>query len=168
MERIANYIDGRLEAPRSGCYIDNIEPATGQVYSLTPDSDAADLEQAMAAAKRAFPEWSALPAEERARFLLGIADRIEAQTEPLARAESIDTGKPVSLARQVDIPRAAANMRFFAHAITQFASEAHSMGPLAINYTLRQALGVVACISPWNLPLYLLTWKIAPALASGN
>ncbi|MGH8520999.1 MAG: aldehyde dehydrogenase [Gammaproteobacteria bacterium] len=168
MERIANYIDGRLEAPRSGCYIDNIEPATGQVYSLTPDSDVADLEQAMAAADRAFPEWSALSAEERARLLLGIADRIEAAAEPLARAESIDTGKPVSLARQVDIPRAAANMRFFAHAITQFASESHSMGPLAINYTLRQALGVVACISPWNLPLYLLTWKIAPALASGN
>jgi len=167
-ERVANYIDGRLEAPRSGCYIDNIEPATGQVYSLIPDSDAADLEQAMTAANRAFPEWSALSAEERARLLLGIADRIEAETESLARAESIDTGKPISLARQVDIPRAAANMRFFAHAITQFASEAHSMGPLAINYTLRQALGVVACISPWNLPLYLLTWKIAPALASGN
>lgn len=168
MERIANYIDGQLQAPASGRYIDNVEPATGQIYSLTPDSDEQDLEQAMAAARCAFPEWSAMPLEQRAQRLLAIADRIEAEAEMLARAESIDTGKPLSLARQVDIPRASANFRFFAHAITQFASESHSMGRLAVNYTLREPLGVVACISPWNLPLYLLTWKIAPALASGN
>ncbi len=168
MEKLANYIDGQLQPPVSGRYIDNIEPATGQVYSLTPDSDEADLEQATASARHAFAEWSAMPLEQRTQFLLDIAGHIEAQAEALARAESIDTGKPLSLAREVDIPRASANFRFFAHAITQFASESHSMGRLALNYTLREPLGVVACISPWNLPLYLLTWKIAPALATGN
>lgn len=168
MDKIANYIDGRLEAPISARYIENIEPATGRVYALTPDSDAADLEPAIAAACGAFSEWSSLPHERRSRVLLDIAERVEAESEALARAESVDTGKPLSLARQVDIPRACANLRFFAHAITQFASESHGMGRLAINYTLREPLGVVACISPWNLPLYLLTWKIAPALAAGN
>jgi aminomuconate-semialdehyde/2-hydroxymuconate-6-semialdehyde dehydrogenase len=168
MKKIANYIDGQLQAPVSNRYIDNIEPATGEVYSLLPDSDADDLEQAVVAARHAFPNWSATTLEERAKVLLDIAERIECQAETLARAESIDTGKPVSLAKQIDIPRASANFRFFAHGITQFASESHSMGPLALNYTLRDPLGVVACISPWNLPLYLLTWKIAPALASGN
>ena len=168
MDTIANYIDGHLEPPVSGRYIENIEPATGQVYSLTPDSDTADLEEAVAAARRAFPAWSALPLEQRAEVLLGVAERIEAEAEGLARAESIDTGKPITLARELDIPRAAANFKFFAHALTQFASESHSLGRVALNYTLREPLGVVACISPWNLPLYLLTWKIAPALASGN
>src|ERR671925_13844 len=168
MDTIANYIDGHLEPPVSGRYIENIEPATGQVYSLTPDSDTVDLEQAVAAARRAFPAWSALPLEQRAKVLLGVAERIEAEAEGLAQAESIDTGKPITLARELDIPRAAANFKFFAHALTQFTSESHSMGRVALNYTLREPLGVVACISPWNLPLYLLTWKIAPALAAGN
>ncbi len=168
MQQLSNFIGGELVAPHSGAYLDDFEPATGRVYARLPESDAVDLEAAVAAAERAWPAWSAAPAAERARWLDALADRVEAQAETLARAEAIDTGKPIALARAVDIPRASANLRFFAAAATQFASESHAMQPAAINYTLRQPLGVVACISPWNLPLYLLTWKIAPALAAGN
>ncbi|MGH8165817.1 MAG: aldehyde dehydrogenase family protein, partial [Woeseiaceae bacterium] len=168
MRELGNYIGGARAAPRSGRYLDDYEPATGKVYAQVPDSDAADLEAAVAAAQSAFGGWSRAPAAERARWLNAIAERIEASAEALAKAESIDTGKPLELARRVDIPRASSNLRFFAAAATQFASESHAMQPDAINYTLRQPLGVVGCISPWNLPLYLLTWKIAPALAAGN
>ncbi|MDQ3776366.1 MAG: aldehyde dehydrogenase [Pseudomonadota bacterium] len=168
MITIANYIGGKLVAPAAGRYLDDIEPATGRPYALVPESDAVDLEAAVAAARGAFLGWARQTVEERSRLLLRIAEGIEVKAEALARAESIDTGKPIGLARQVDIPRAAANFRFFAHAVTQFASESHGMGTAAINYTLRDPLGVVACLSPWNLPLYLLSWKIAPALAAGN
>ena len=168
MKKLENYIDGKGSPPAAGQYLENHEPATGQAYSLVPDSTEEDLELAVAAAGRAFPGWARTSIDQRARLLLAIADEIERRNEELARAESIDTGKPLSLAREVDIPRASANFRFFAHAITQFASEAHSMGDEALNYTLREPHGVVACISPWNLPLYLLTWKIAPAIAAGN
>jgi len=165
---LANYIDGRLCAPRSVRYLDVFEPATGKVYADCPDSNVQDIDAAIAAAQRAFPAWAATPAAQRAALLNRIADRLEARLDEFAAAESRDSGKPVALARSVDIPRAVANLRFFAAAATQFASEAHAMGDDAINYTLRAPLGVVACISPWNLPLYLFTWKIAPALAAGN
>ncbi|CAN5127893.1 aldehyde dehydrogenase [soil metagenome] len=167
LQRLENYIGGSLRAPASRDYLENFEPATGRAYALTPESDAADLTDAASAAEAAFAEWRSQPAGTRARLLLDIAARVEAQAEALARAESVDTGKPIRLARDIDIPRASANLRFFAAAATQFASESHAMEG-AINYTLRQPHGVVACISPWNLPLYLLTWKIAPALAAGN
>ena len=168
MEKIANYIDGQLEAPASGRYLDNFEPATGRVYSRVPSSDGADLDAAVTAALEAFPDWSRTPTEERSRLLLALADLVDANAEELAQAESKDNGKPVSLARALDIPRASTNLRFYAAAATQFASESHAMEGGAINYTLRQPIGVVATISPWNLPLYLFTWKIAPALAAGN
>ncbi|MEE8157718.1 MAG: aldehyde dehydrogenase [Gammaproteobacteria bacterium] len=167
-ERIRNLIGGDLRIPASGNFIDNFDPATGKVYSLTPDSDAADLAAAVRAARTAFPGWSTTPTETRSRCLQRIADLIEKHTDELAHAESVDSGKPVSLARAVEIPRAQANFRFFAGAATQFFSESHAMEVGAVNYTLRQPHGIVACISPWNLPLYLLTWKIAPALAAGN
>lgn len=165
---LSNYINGRLDVPHSGRYLDVFEPATGKVYAQCPDSDVADVDLAIAAAQRALPAWSAMPADQRAQLLNRIAELIEARLDEFAAAESRDNGKPVSLARSVDIPRGASNMRFFAAAATQFSSESHAMGDSAINYTLRQPLGVVACISPWNLPLYLFTWKIAPALATGN
>jgi aminomuconate-semialdehyde/2-hydroxymuconate-6-semialdehyde dehydrogenase len=165
---LANYIDGRLCAPRTARYLDVYEPATGKVYADCPDSGAEDVNAAVAAAQRAFPVWAATPAAQRAALLNHIADRLEARLDEFAAAESRDSGKPVALARSVDIPRAVANLRFFAAAASQFASEAHAMGEEAINYTLRAPLGAVACISPWNLPLYLFTWKIAPALAAGN
>ena len=167
MLHIQNYIDGQLLPPRAGRYLDNIEPATGQVYGRIPDSDAADVAAAVAAAEAALPAWRALPAESRGRLLVRIADLIDANLERLARAESQDNGKPLSLARVMDIPRAASNFHFFGTAAEHFATEAHMQEGVALNYTVRHPVGVVGCISPWNLPLYLFTWKIAPALAVG-
>ncbi len=166
--RIDNYIGGQWRAPRDGRYIDIVDPAVGAAFGQCPDSDAADIDDAATAAREAFAKWSATPAADRAQHLHRIADRIEERLDEFAAAESRDSGKPVALARSLDIPRAIANLRFFAAAATQFASEAHAMEGAALNYTLRQPLGVVGCISPWNLPLYLFTWKIAPALAAGN
>lgn len=166
--RLANLVDGRLQAPRAGRYLDVHEPATGAVFAQCPDSDASDVDAAVEAARRAFPAWAALSPERRAGLLNRLADLVERDLDPLARLESQDSGKPVRLARELDIPRAVANLRFFAAAITQWSSEAHATDAQAFNYTLRQPLGAVACISPWNLPLYLFSWKIAPALAAGN
>ena len=166
--RIANYIDGKLQDPVGGCYLDNIEPATGAAYSEVPDSSAEDAQLAVQAAKAAFHPWSGTPAAERSRILLRIADLIEQNLDELARAECIDTGKPLKLARTVDIPRAVNNFRFFATAILHFRSESHATDDQAINYTLRRPRGVAGLISPWNLPLYLLSWKVAPAIATGN
>lgn len=168
MQRLANFIDGMSREPVGGKYLDNVEPASGRVYSLVPDSDASDLALAVASAEKAFPAWKVLGSEARARILHAIADGIERRLDELARAESIDNGKPITLARSLDIPRASTNFRFFAAAATQFSSESHAVGHEAVNYTLRDPLGIVGCISPWNLPLYLFTWKIAPALAAGN
>lgn len=165
---IRNFIDGRFIEPLSGRYLDNIEPATGKPYSLVPDSEAPDVELAVNAAEKAFLNWSKTPAADRSRILLRIADLIERDLEKLARAESIDTGKPLSLARSLDIPRAASNFRFFATAILHTENEAHVTDGVAFNYTLRQPRGIAGLISPWNLPLYLLSWKIAPAIAVGN
>lgn len=164
---IKNYIDGQWCDAASGRTLDDIEPATGSIHGRLPDSDAADVDAAVTAAERAFPAWAATRAAERSQILLRIADLIDAEAERLARAESIDTGKPLALARALDIPRAAANFRFFATAIVHFSSESHTTDDEAINYTLRDPRGVAGLISPWNLPLYLLTWKIAPALATG-
>src|SRR5947207_15316571 len=166
--QIRNFIDGRFAEPIGGRYLDNIEPATGKPYSEVADSDARDVDLAVAAAEKAFRDWSKKPAAERSRLLLRIADLIERDLEKFARAESIDTGKPISLARTLDIPRAVANFRFFATAILHTESEAHMTDNVAFNYTLRQPRGIAGLISPWNLPLYLLSWKIAPAIAVGN
>ncbi|MDE2235384.1 MAG: aldehyde dehydrogenase [Gammaproteobacteria bacterium] len=168
MKDLANYIDGRLIPPASSGWLDVFEPATGAIQARVPDSRKDDIERAVTAAWQAFPAWSSTPGLERGQWLLRLADLVERDLEKLAQAESMDNGKPVSLARKVDIPRAVANLRFFAAAASQFASESHAMESGAINYTLRSPLGVVGCISPWNLPLYLFTWKIAPALACGN
>ncbi len=168
MQTISNYINGQLNPPVSGKYLDNYNPATGMVYSLIPDSDEQDVALAYASAAAAFPSWSKTSVEEKFKIMMRVADLIEEHLEMLAQAESIDNGKPIALARMMDIPRAASNFRFYAQAITQFSSEAHQMEDSYLNYTLRQPIGVVACISPWNLPLYLFTWKIAPAIAAGN
>ena len=168
MKKILNYINGVLDEPTSNTYLDNFNPAEGKVYSLTPDSDAADISEAVEAAQKAFPGWSSTPASIRSNILLKIADLIDRDLDHLALAESIDNGKPVSLAKVMDIPRASANLRFFATAILHTESESHLTDEEAINYTTRSPIGVVGCISPWNLPLYLFTWKIAPALAAGN
>ena len=169
MQKISNYINGSYCDPISGTWIDNYNPSNGEVYAKIADSNSKDVGAAYAAAKEAFPSWSKATIDTRSKTLLKIADLIEANLDRLAAAEAKDNGKPLSLATAVDIPRASANFRFFGNAITQFASEAHeSVGLNTMNYTLRQPIGVVGCISPWNLPLYLFTWKIAPALAAGN
>ncbi|MEY3249473.1 MAG: hypothetical protein RL742_1516 [Bacteroidota bacterium] len=162
-----NFIDGRYEAPHSGRYLDNHNPATGEVYAQIPDSGSDDVDAAVAAARAAFPAWVVLSPERRHDILRAIADGILENLEALAAAESLDSGKTIATARTVDIPRAALNFKFFATACLHFASESHYQ-PDALSYTLRQPLGVVGAISPWNLPLYLFTWKIAPALAAGN
>jgi aminomuconate-semialdehyde/2-hydroxymuconate-6-semialdehyde dehydrogenase len=168
MQTISNYINGQLNPPVSGKYLDNYNPATGMVYSLIPDSDEQDVALAYASAAAAFPSWSKTSVEEKFKIMMRVADLIEEHLEMLAQAESIDNGKPIALARMMDIPRAASNFRFYAQAIAQFSSEAHQMEDSYLNYTLRQPIGVVGCISPWNVPLYLFTWKIAPAIAAGN
>ena len=168
MERILNYINGQLVESVSKSYLENIDPSRGKVYGEIPDSDERDVELATQAAKDAFSIWAATPREERSRLMLKVADLIDANLENLAKAESKDNGKPVKLATRVDIPRASANFRFFATAILHESTEAHQTDGLAFNYTERSPVGVAGCISPWNLPLYLFTWKIAPALAAGN
>lgn len=168
MEKLQNYINGQLLAPQSGSYIDNYQPATGNVYSLIPDSDANDVQLAVEAAKTAFPSWSVLPVEKRAKYMLKIASIIERDMDEFVKAESKDNGKSVHTASIVDIPRAVSNLEFFATGIMHFAAESHITEDTAVNYTMRMPIGVVGCISPWNLPLYLFTWKIAPAIAAGN
>ena len=168
MEKIQNFINGAYCPPTNGQYIDNFEPATGQVYCLIPNSDDKDVEQAVQAAEAAFPVWSSMSIEERGAVMMRVSKGIEARMDEFVAAESRDNGKPVSLAAHVDIPRAVSNFHFFATAIEHFASESHNMVGEGINYTLRKPIGIVGCISPWNLPLYLFSWKIAPALAAGN
>ncbi len=168
MQRIENYINGELCPPQSRDYLDNVDPSIGEVYAEIPDSDERDVEKAVKSGRNAFPEWAAKTPEERHDILISISKLIERDLDSLSEAECIDNGKPKSLAKMVDIPRAVSNFKFYATAAMHFASESHQMAGEAINYTLRQPIGVVGCISPWNLPLYLFTWKIAPALAAGN
>jgi len=165
---ILNYIDGKWAEARNGSWLENIEPATGKSYSRLCDSDESDVKEAVISAKRAFEDWSAMPASERSAIMLRIADLIDRDHQLLAEAESRDNGKPVKLANHVDIPRASANMRFYGTAIRHYATDAHVQPGQMVNYTVREPYGVAGCISPWNLPLYLFTWKIAPALAAGN
>lgn len=167
MQTIENFIGGKYQAPLGGQYLDNFNPATGQVSGKIPDSDAADVDLAVKAAKAAFPGWSTLSLESRHDILRAVSDGILQNLERLAEAESADSGKTITTSSTVDIPRAALNFKFFATALLHFASESHHT-PESLSYTLRQPIGVVGCISPWNLPLYLFTWKIAPALAAGN
>lgn len=167
MQTIQNFINGQYVPPKAGKYIDNFNPATGNLSGKIPDSDIEDIEAAVRAATAAFPVWANMPLDHRHDILRAVADGILQNIDTLAEAESSDSGKTVTTARTVDIPRAAQNFKFFATALLHFASESHH-APGSLSYTLRQPLGVVGCISPWNLPLYLFTWKIAPALAAGN
>ena len=165
--RLTHWIDGKPREPASGRWREVFDPARGTPFAEVADGDARDVEAAVAAAQAAFPAWSGLSNDARARWLETLASALEARLDDFAHAEARDGGKPIRLAREAEIPRAIANLRFYGHAATQFASESHH-GQAGLNYTLRQPLGVVATISPWNLPLYLFTWKIAPALAAGN
>lgn len=168
MEKLQNFINGTYCAPVNEMYLDNFEPATGNVYSLIPDSDELDVQNAVEAAEKAFPIWSNMSIETRSAILVKVSEGIQRRMDQFVAAESRDNGKPATLAAHVDIPRAVSNFHFFATAILHFASESHSMEGEGVNYTTRKPIGIVGCISPWNLPLYLFTWKIAPALAAGN
>ena len=168
MKKISNYINGKLVAPVKSNYIDNYNPSTGKVYAKCPDSDSADLEIALKSAKKAFNQWKNASNEYRRDIIFKIADEIEKNKDEFALAETIDNGKPISDSKNIDIPRSINNLRFYASSIINSSSESHSLPDNAINYTQRDPLGIVACISPWNYPLHILTWKIAPALAVGN
>lgn len=168
MVRLTNFIGGRATPPSAGGWLDIIEPATGEVWAQAPDSTQGDIDSAVDAARDAFPGWASSTAKERSGVLARLADRLEGRLEEFARAESKDTGKPLTLATALDIPRAVENLRFFAGLILHTHSEFYPTNEAEFNYTLRQPRGVAGLISPWNLPLYLLTWKIAPAIAAGN
>jgi len=165
---LENYINGVFSAPENQTYIDNYNPATGKVYGKIPQSGSKEVEKAVLAAEKAFKAWSETPKEERSEIMMKIAQGISNRMDEFVAAESKDNGKPMKLAAHVDIPRAVSNFEFFATGIIHFSSESHAMEGLGVNYTLRTPIGIVGCISPWNLPLYLFTWKIAPALAAGN
>ncbi len=168
MKKILNYIDGQFVEPVSGKFLDNYNPSRGEVYSLVPNSDSQDVLRALDAAEKAFPTWSATATEVRVDYLRKIAVRIRENLNEFALAESIDNGKPITTSRTVDIPRSAKNFEFFADMLTQFHGETFRSDSQHFNNVEYSPMGVVACISPWNLPLYLFTWKIAPALAAGN
>ena len=168
MNRIQNFINGSYCDPAKGNYIDNYEPATGLVYCQIPDSTEEDIAHAVASAEKAFPIWSTMSGEERGAILMRISLGIEKRMDEFVAAESRDNGKPLSLAAHVDIPRAVSNFHFFATACEHVSSESHLMEGVGVNFTTRKPIGIVGCISPWNLPLYLFSWKIAPALAAGN
>lgn len=168
MEKLKNFIGGEYVEPTKGEYIDNYEPATGEVYCQIPNSTEEDVLKAVEAAEKAYPIWSGMSAEERSKIMVRLSEGIERRMDEFVAAESRDNGKPLSLAAHVDIPRAVSNFHFFATAIVHFAAESHHMQGVGVNYTLRKPIGIVGCISPWNLPLYLFSWKIAPALAAGN
>lgn len=165
---IKNYINGELRDALSNKIINVVNPSIGKVYGTLPDSDSQDVMLAIEAAREALPAWKILSFEQRFDLLLKLANGIEARMNEFVEAESMDNGKPQWLAAQSDIPRAISNLKFFASAQMNFPSESHHTPNQGLNYTLRQPIGVVGCISPWNLPLYLFTWKIAPALAAGN
>jgi aminomuconate-semialdehyde/2-hydroxymuconate-6-semialdehyde dehydrogenase len=168
MTDILHYIDGAFVASDDGRWLDDVDPATGEVFARIARGGRAEVDRAVDAAKRAFPHWSAMTPKQRSDIMLRISQRIKEQADDLALDETTDNGKPLWLSKSVDIPRAVDNMAFFATEILHTSTSAHQTDQHTLNVTLRSPLGVVGCISPWNLPLYLFTWKIAPALAAGN
>lgn len=168
MEKILNYIGGELIEPENGLFLDNENPSRGEVYSLVPDSREKDVLKAISEAKQAFPSWSQTPLEQREKVLRKLADLIDENKEKLILAESTDNGKPVSLAGAVDIPRSSANIRYYCSAMNSFTGQQFETDQKAMNLVVRSPRGVIGIISPWNLPLYILTWKVAPALIAGN
>lgn len=166
MIEVQNFINGQFTSCKS--YIDSFDPSTGKVYAHIPDSDSGDVDRAVEAAEKAMPIWSGMIPKERSTIMLKIADIIENQFEEFANAESRDQGKPVWLAKAVDIPRTMLNFRFFATAILHQLNESSQQPEFdAMSYTVQYPAGVAGLITPWNLPLYLLSFKVAPAIAAG-
>lgn len=166
--KLTNHIGGSPREPSTKSYFDSIDPATNQVIAHVPASSAEDIDKAVQSAKSALDgEWGRFTSAMRADLCDAIAQGLEKRCAELAELESLDTGKPLSLAQRIDIPRAISNFRFFAGAGRHQHTGCHEMSD-ALNYTRREPLGVVGLITPWNLPLYLLSWKTAPALVTGN
>ena len=168
MEQVLHFIDGAFVPSEDGRTFDNINPATGERIGTVAEGGRAEIDRAVRAARRAFRTWSRTTAQERAAILHRIANLIEENLEELALLETTDTGKPLTLAKSLDIPRSAYNFRFFADFVKGLTTETFEMEGVALNYALRRPVGVAGLISPWNLPLFLLTWKVAPCLAAGN
>jgi acyl-CoA reductase-like NAD-dependent aldehyde dehydrogenase len=162
---ISNFINGENKRPEKTIPITN--PATGKLIGSLPDSNEQDVILAVDSALVAFKSWSKTTRLYRSHIMMNIANLIESRLDEFAMAESCDQGKPLSLARSVDIPRAIHNFRFFASAILHQTEKASELDGIAYSYVVKEPVGVAALISPWNLPLYLLTWKIAPCIASG-
>ena len=167
MDDLRNYIGGQFLTHSGGQWMDNSEPATGSQICRIPLSDASDVDAAVGAARAAQPAWGSLSHSERADWLDRIADALEARYEEIAALESRDTGKPISLARTVDAHRSVSNFRFFAGILREHEGDVFEMAS-ATNYVVNKPVGVGALITPWNLPLYLLSWKVAPAIGMGN
>ena len=163
MIRIENLIGGDFVS--SSEFFDDISPLDGTVIAKIPRTK--DVEDAVTAAENAQSQWSGLSLLQRCDWLDKIADSLESQIDELARLESLDTGKPHHVALNVDADRSVNNFRFFADFGRKMESETFKM-PDATNYVMRKPIGIVGLISPWNLPLYLLSWKVAPALLMGN
>lgn len=168
MVQILNFIGGEFIAPHNNRWLDNINPATGEKYGTIPDSDESDVALAVEKCRQVQSAWAGTPLDKKAEILQRISDLILENLDRLAEAESIDNGKPLALAKKMDIPRAAQNFSFFASALKHYDSEFYFDPPTTYSSVLRVPIGIVGCISPWNLPLYLFTWKIAPAIAAGN
>ena len=167
MDPVLNFVDGSFLPANTGLTLETINPATGAVLTTLPRSDQTDVDNATKAAMAAAPKWASTPIDERIRWLQRLADALEEEAETVAQLESMDTGKPISLARRVDATRSVANFRFFAeHGLRH--EDVTFVSNRATNHVYRKPVGVVGLITPWNLPLYLLTWKVAPALLMGN
>ena len=164
---LRNYISGEFIEPETGEWLENFSPATGKIIALVPKSGQNDINMAVESAIQALPSWSALTNVDRANWLDKIADKLETKYEEIAKLESKDTGKPISLAREVDAYRSVKNFRFFANMIRNLNEESYEMED-ATNRVIYKPVGVGALITPWNLPLYLLSWKVAPAIGMGN
>lgn len=165
MIKIQNYINGEFIS--SDDNLDDINPATGEIIASIPNSNSKDVDLAVQAADNARKSWSSLSIDERAQWLDKIADSLESRSEEIASLESLDTGKPISLARAVDASRSVTNFRFFGEFAKDYSQEKFEMDD-ATNHVILKPVGIAGLITPWNLPLYLLSWKIAPAIVMGN
>jgi betaine-aldehyde dehydrogenase len=162
------FIDGRFVDAASGETLATLNPHDNSVIADVALAGREDIDRAVAAAQRAFPAWSRMAAADRGRILLKLADLIEANAEELARLESLDTGHPIRDSRNLDVPRTAACFRYFGGMADKFQGETIPVEAGFLNYTLREAVGVVGQVVPWNFPLMFTSWKMAPALAAGN
>ena len=168
MIEIKNYINGSLSFDNQLNKIDVVSPINGRIYARCLNSDSNTLNSAIKSAKKAFPKWKKLSINDRSQYLLNIADLLENKIDEFSKYESIDNGKPYKLSKNLDIPRAIENLRFFASIARGLKSDSFIMEGKGLNYTIKEPLGLVGTITPWNLPLYLFTWKIAPAIVTGN